>query len=143
MDDVAVVGVIFGTLVPVVLFIGLFTFLAIAARSSSRQKIAESQGRYEFLKKISESASFEPLGETSLQLDPTAFAAQHAEEGFLGILEIGRVATRPTLSERANEGVLVSERVIGAAELRFVGSREVAVQSAPTLAEDRLTLVEG
>ncbi|MEE9230529.1 MAG: hypothetical protein V3U86_07465 [Acidobacteriota bacterium] len=59
MDDVAVVGVIFGTLVPVVLFIGLFTFLAIAARSSSRQKIAESQGRYEFLKKMSESASFD------------------------------------------------------------------------------------
>ncbi len=58
MDDVAVVGVIFGTLVPVVLFIGLFTFLAIAARSGSRQKIAESQARYEFLKKMSESASF-------------------------------------------------------------------------------------
>ncbi len=59
MDDVAIVGTIFGTMIPVVLFIGLFTFLAIAARSASRQKIAVAQARYEFLKKMSESSSFD------------------------------------------------------------------------------------
>lgn len=58
MEDVAIVGTIFGTMIPIVMFIGLFTFLAIAARSGSRQKIAATEARYEFLKKMSESASF-------------------------------------------------------------------------------------
>ncbi|MEE9219418.1 MAG: hypothetical protein V3U98_10175 [Acidobacteriota bacterium] len=57
-EEVALVAVI-GTLIPIVMFIGLFTFLIVAARASSRRKAQEAQARYDFLTKMTQGGSFD------------------------------------------------------------------------------------
>jgi uncharacterized membrane protein len=50
---------IFGMLVPIVLFICVFAFLAFAKRADSRRKEMEAHEKYEFLRKMAEGGSFD------------------------------------------------------------------------------------
>jgi len=50
---------VFGMLIPIVLFICVFAFLAFAKRADSRRKEMEAHEKYEFLRKMAEGASFD------------------------------------------------------------------------------------
>jgi hypothetical protein len=46
-------------MIPIVLFISLFTFLAIASITDNRRKQDEARAKYEFLKKMAEGGNFD------------------------------------------------------------------------------------
>ena len=56
MHDVAE---IFAILIPIVMFISLFTFLAISSVADNRRKQDEARAKYEFLKKMAEGGNFD------------------------------------------------------------------------------------
>jgi hypothetical protein len=57
MEEVVVP--VFGMLIPIVMFICIFAFLAFAKRADSRRKEMEAHEKYEFLRKMAEGASFD------------------------------------------------------------------------------------
>jgi hypothetical protein len=52
-------GEVFAILIPIVLFVSLFTFLAIASLADNRRKQEEARGKYDFLRKLAEGGNFD------------------------------------------------------------------------------------
>jgi hypothetical protein len=59
MNAVEVIVPIFGMLVPITLFISLFSFLAYASRAENQRREEEARARYDFLKKMAEGGNFD------------------------------------------------------------------------------------
>ena len=52
-------GEVVAVMIPIVLFISLFTFLAISSITDNRRKQDEARAKYEFLKKMAEGGNFD------------------------------------------------------------------------------------
>ena len=59
MDAVEIIVPIFGMLIPITLFISLFSFLAYASKGDNQRREEEARARYDFLKKMAEGGNFD------------------------------------------------------------------------------------
>ena len=55
----AIIVPVFGMLIPIVMFICVFSYLAYANRANNRRKEEEARARYEFLRRLAEGGGFD------------------------------------------------------------------------------------
>jgi hypothetical protein len=59
MSPVEIIVPIFGMLVPITLFIAVFSYLAYASKAENQRREEEARARYDFLKKMAEGGNFD------------------------------------------------------------------------------------